>query len=141
MKFNYGKFVTFCVFSRRPNNVSSSNASRSNFPIVGTSETCCFLVVTFYDPVFLARPPFDHLLSLGIKFSYKNRQYDSDIIVVFTFLQSCFGPCSVVGIATGYGLDFSGIESRWGRDFPHLFRPALGPTQPPVRWVPVLSRA
>jgi hypothetical protein len=41
-------------------------------------------------------------------------------------------PCCVVGIATGYGLDGPGIESRWGRDFPHLSRPALGPTQPPV---------
>ena len=30
----------------------------------------------------------------------------------------------------------SGIESRWGRDFPHLSRPALKPTQPPVQWVP-----
>jgi hypothetical protein len=29
-----------------------------------------------------------------------------------------------VGIATGYGLDGPEIESRWGRDFPHLFRPA-----------------
>ena len=31
----------------------------------------------------------------------------------------------------------SRIESRWGggRDFPHLSRPALRPTQPPVRWV------
>jgi hypothetical protein len=27
------------------------------------------------------------------------------------------GPGSVVGIATGYGLDGPGIESRWGRDF------------------------
>ena len=32
---------------------------------------------------------------------------------------------SVVGIATAYGLDGLGIESRWGRDFPHLSRPAL----------------
>jgi hypothetical protein len=43
-------------------------------------------------------------------------------------------------IATDYGLDGPGIESRWGRDFPHLSRPALGHTQPPVQWVPVLSR-
>jgi hypothetical protein len=40
------------------------------------------------------------------------------------------------GIATGYGLDSPGIESRWGRDFPHLSRPVLWPTEPPVQWVP-----
>jgi hypothetical protein len=34
------------------------------------------------------------------------------------------GPGSSVGIATGYGLDGPGIESGWGRDFPHLSRPA-----------------
>jgi hypothetical protein len=50
------------------------------------------------------------------------------------------GPGSVVGIATGYGLDDPGIESRSGRDFPHLSRPAMGPTQPPVQLVPDLSR-
>jgi len=27
------------------------------------------------------------------------------------------GPCSVVGIATRYGLDGPGIESRWGEIF------------------------
>jgi hypothetical protein len=51
-----------------------------------------------------------------------------------------FGPGNVVGIATAYGLDGPGIESRWRRDFPHLSRPALRSTQPPVQWVPGLSR-
>ena len=52
----------------------------------------------------------------------------------------CVGRDSSVGIATRYGLDGPGIESRRGRDFPHLSRPALGPTQPPILWVPGLSR-
>ena len=37
------------------------------------------------------------------------------------------GPGSVVGIATGYALDGPEIESRWGRDFPHLSRRPWGP--------------
>ena len=49
-------------------------------------------------------------------------------------------PGNVDGIATRYGLDGPGIESQWGRDFPHQSRPALTPTQPPVQWVSGLSQ-
>jgi hypothetical protein len=50
------------------------------------------------------------------------------------------GPGSVVGIATAYALDGPGIESRWRRDFQHMPRPTLRPTQPPVQLVLGLSR-
>ena len=55
-------------------------------------------------------------------------------------LYNIVGRDSSVGIATRYGLDGPGIESLWGRDFSHPSRPTLGPTQPPVKWVPGLSQ-
>ena len=48
------------------------------------------------------------------------------------------GPGSLVGIATDYGLD--GPESSPVKDdIFRLSRPALCPTQPPVKWIPCLS--
>jgi len=51
-------------------------------------------------------------------------------------------PGSVVGIATGYGLDGPGIEWWWGRDFsaPVLTGPGANPASCTVKWVPGLSR-
>jgi hypothetical protein len=50
----------------------------------------------------------------------------------------------VVGIATRYGLEGPGMESRWGTNVLHQSSQALGPTQPPVLWVsgysPVVRR-
>ena len=45
---------------------------------------------------------------------------------IFHILMSCLRTDrdSSVGIATRYGLEGLGIEFRWGRDFPHPFRPA-----------------
>jgi hypothetical protein len=42
------------------------------------------------------------------------------------------GPGSSDGIVTGHVLGGQGIESRLGRDFLHLSRQVLGPTQPRV---------
>jgi hypothetical protein len=43
-----------------------------------------------------------------------------------SFILKESGLGSVVSNATAKGLDDPGIESLWGRDFPHLSRPALG---------------
>ena len=49
-------------------------------------------------------------------------------------------PVSSVGIATDYGLDGPG-SNPGGDEIFRSSRPALGSTQPPVKWVPGLSRA
>jgi hypothetical protein len=48
---------------------------------------------------------------------------------------------NVCSLATGSGLDGSGLPPRLGQKFfpsPFSSRPELGPTQPPVQWVPEL---
>jgi hypothetical protein len=59
---------------------------------------------------------------------------------VITNYYNQLGPGCSVGIATGYGLDGPGIESQGRRDFWHLPRSVLGPTQLPVQRIPGLSQ-
>ena len=64
------------------------------------------------------------------------------LFCVSVFAWSLFlygGSGSSVGIATDYRLDGPGSNPS-GDEIFRLSRPALGPTQPPVQWVPGLSR-
>ena len=56
-----------------------------------------------------------------------------------TLLNPKCGPDSSVGIVTDYGLDGPG-SNPGGDEIFSPSRPALGPTQPPAKWVPALYR-
>jgi hypothetical protein len=59
--------------------------------------------------------------------------------ILCSFTSVVCGPGSLVGIATGYGLDGSGIKFRWGQEFSQLSRTAFVSNQLPVQWVPCLD--
>jgi hypothetical protein len=73
--------------------------------------------------------------------NFHGKQVNSNFLIMMGYILIFpLGPGGSVGIATDYGLDGPGIESRWGRDFPHLSRPALGLSQPSLQWVPGLPQ-
>ena len=65
------------------------------------------------------------------RYEWGTRFKRSDIII------KC-GPGSSVGITNDHGLDGPG-SNPGGDEIFRLSRPALGPTQPPVKWLRVLS--
>jgi hypothetical protein len=49
------------------------------------------------------------------------------VILIGIFPETVVGRNSLVGVATRCGLDGTGFEFRWGRNFPHSSRPVLDP--------------
>jgi len=70
---------------------------------------------------------------LGEELFHADRPTDVKLTAAF---RSCFA--DVPKIYIYINVIPPGIESRWGRNFPHASSPALGPTQSPVQWVPGL---
>ena len=57
------------------------------------------------------------------------------VCIIYLFI---VGRDSSVGIATRYGLEGPGIESRRERDFLNSARLGLGPAEPSAQWAPGL---
>ena len=83
-----------------------------------------------YVPIFLKK------LHKWRQHRYGHRKVNTMLLkcIWFQRIQVC-GSDGSVGIATGYGMHGTGIESWLGGEILRPSRRAVGPTQPPVQWV------
>ena len=141
-----GFIIRICHDAGHMNEKNKNNLNQCYAKICRFVTVCFILVLGQFKDKTLVLPRLG--TSAGyfrepVVWSY-TKQMESDLCTghaAYRYLTgTTCGTGSSVGIATGYGLDGPGIESLWGRDFPHLSRPSLWPTQPPVQWVPGLSR-
>jgi len=78
--------------------------------------------------------------SLSIADIAVSNRVDGNGVRLFVFVVCCVGgPDSSVGIATDFGLDGPGSKPG-GDEIFRPSRPALGPIQLPLQWVPGLSQ-
>ena len=90
---------------------------------------CCLIVVKFAVKIS-AHGALEHL-------SFHENRHSVASTLLMSINYNCV-PGSSVGIATDYGLDGPGSNPS-GDEIFRPSRPALGPTQPPVKWIPSLS--
>ena len=90
-------------------------------------------------PLWYPLPPVMHLKTKAAWTNNKQRKGEIYRITNTVFNSHTLSCCGVgntaVGIPIRYGLDGPGIRFRWGRDYSHPCRPALGPTQTPIQRV------
>jgi hypothetical protein len=105
------------------------------------SDRCLFLDKTNH--VFIFHITSQNLLQhMYTVLQYHWTVHPSSFLSLLWFIQVvCTYTCCprYSGIPLGYGLDDRGFESRQGLGivlFSTASRPALGPTQPPIQWVP-----
>ena len=109
-----------------------------NTYIYHQSPPTCFSVCygTYRETTALPAQKLCAVCSAVIQAVLQNVQYT---LFFFKFTDVTCGPGSSVGIATDHGLDGQG-PNPGGDEIFCPSRPALWPTQPPVKWVTGLSR-